>query len=231
MKTLGIIGGVGPQTTAKVYLSVIDHIRHSGSEAYPGIVIYNLPFPFSVENEAIVQGINSEKMIPYLIDGAKKLEISGATFGILPCNTLHKYIENIRESVKIPFLSIVEESVKTLQNSQVKTVGILASQTTIDSDIYGSKLNANNIATIYPDKSEQQDINNIIIEIINGKNSESLLIKIANIIESLNKKGADCILLACTDLQIVTSGNKFSLPVYDTTEILIKSSVNELKLS
>jgi len=77
MKTLGILGGIGPQTTSKIYLSVIDSIRKKGAEKYPPIVIYNLPFPFVIENEAIVQGINSEKMISYLIDGAKILEKSG----------------------------------------------------------------------------------------------------------------------------------------------------------
>jgi len=79
MKTLGIIGGLGPQTTAKIYLSVVDLVRKSGEDKYPPIVIYNLPFPFTIEREAIIQGVNSEKMLPYLINGAKVLEKAGAS--------------------------------------------------------------------------------------------------------------------------------------------------------
>lgn len=80
IKTLEIIGGLGPETTSKVYLRVIDLIRKGGSKKYPAIVIYNLPFPFQIEREAIIEGVNSQKMIPYLIKGAKVLEKAGASF-------------------------------------------------------------------------------------------------------------------------------------------------------
>lgn len=109
MKTIGILGGVGPETTSHVYHSIINLFRKSQLKRYPSIVIYNLPFPFVIEKEVIIDGINSHKMIPYLIRGAKILEKAGADFGILPCNTLHKYIERIRRVVKIPFLSILDE--------------------------------------------------------------------------------------------------------------------------
>src|SRR3989344_3312743 len=107
---------------------------------YPSIVIYNLPFSFAIEKEAITQGKNSERMIPYLVEGAKILEKAGADFGILPCNTLHKHINEIRASVKIPFLSILEETFLSLQSLKVKTVGVLATQTTVDSKIYSGVL-------------------------------------------------------------------------------------------
>ena len=136
MKTLGIIGGLGPETTSKIYHLVIDSFRKNKKKKYPSIVIYNLPFPFTVENEAIVKGINSYKMLPYLINGAKILEKSGASFGILPCNTLHKYIKEIRRSVRIPFLSILDETALILKKHKIKDVGILATATTVRSKIY-----------------------------------------------------------------------------------------------
>src|SRR3989344_1370079 len=139
MKTLGILGGVGPATTSKVYLSVIDSVRKI-KKNYPSMTIYNLPWPFALEDEIIIKGKNSEKMIPYLVEGAKILEEAGANFGILPCNTLHKHIEEVRASVKIPFLSILEETASTLCRLKIKNIGILASQTTIDSKIYHKPL-------------------------------------------------------------------------------------------
>src|SRR3989338_7110204 len=155
MKTLGIIGGVGPETTAKVYLSVIDLIRKSGQEKYQGIVICNLPFPFIIEKEAILDGVNSDKMLPYLIDGVKTLEKAGASFGILPCNTLHKYIKEIRASVKIPFLSILEETVSKLKSLNIKTVAVFGTQTTVDSKIYSHALEKSKIKVLYPTKPQQ----------------------------------------------------------------------------
>jgi aspartate racemase len=228
MKTLGIIGGLGPQTTSKVYLSVIDLIRKSGKDKYPPILIYNLPFPFIIENEAIIQGINSEKMVPYLIDSAKILEKGGANLGILPCNTLHKYISEIRESVKFPFLSILEETALFLKIKNVQTIGILATETTIHSKIYENILFDNKINILYPEKEEQKVINNIIIGLLDGKSGELYSKKIETICESLCKRGAENILLACTDLQLAISMVNSPIPIIDTTDILIKASVREL---
>ena len=228
MKTLGIIGGLGPQTTSKVYLSIIDLIRKNGKDKYPPILIYNLPFPFVIENEAIVQGINSEKMLPYLLDGARILEKGGSDFGILPCNTLHKYINEIRESVKFPFISILEETVLFLKAKKIKTIGILATETTIKSKIYENILNKNGINVLYPSKTDQEIINNIIIELLNQKENKSHTSKIESVCESLNKLGAENILLACTDLQLAIIGVNSSVPIIDTTDILIQATVKEL---
>ncbi|MFA6601379.1 MAG: amino acid racemase [Candidatus Paceibacterota bacterium] len=225
IKTIGIIGGVGPETTSKIYHSIIDTYKRQ-SDRYPSIVIYNLPFPFIIENEAIAKGINVHKMLPFLIDGAKILEKSGADFGILPCNTLHKYIKEIREAVKIPFLSILDETVLELISNKVKTVGVLATETTVKDRLYDSLLGKNGINVLYPTETEQKTINQLILELINktkGKCSEQQMEEICS---SLHKKGAGAILLACTDLQLAKINSK--IPIFDTTDILIAASVREL---
>lgn len=228
MKTLGIIGGVGPQTTSKVYLSLIELIRNNGGDKYPPILIYNLPFPFIIETEVIVQGINSEKMLPYLIDGANILEKGGADFGILPCNTLHKYINEIRQSVKFPFLSILEETVLELKSRKISTVGILATESTIQSKIYEDVLKENKINILYPTKTEQDSINNVIVELLNGVISLKHSQTIESVCRSLSEKGAGSVLLACTDLQLAISDVNSPIPVIDTTEVLIQAAFREL---
>jgi len=228
MKTLGILGGVGPQTTSKVYLSVIDLVRKSGKDKYPPILIYNLPFPLIIENEAIIQGINSQKMLPYLISGAKILEKAGADFGILPCNTLHKYIDEIRESIKFPFLSILEETVLILKLKKIKTIGILATESTIRSRIYEDILKKNEINILYPSQAEQRVINNIIVELLNGRKSDLHSKKIEIICKSFQAKGSKGILLACTDLQLAMKNANSPITIIDTTDILIRASVREL---
>ncbi|KKT16980.1 MAG: Aspartate racemase [Parcubacteria group bacterium GW2011_GWB1_43_6] len=228
MKTLGIIGGLGPQTTAKVYLSVINLIRKNGEDKYPPIVIYNLPFPFIIEKEAIIEGRNAEKMLPYLIDGAKILEKSGADFGILPCNTLHKYIKEIRESVNIPFLSILDETVLELKTKKIQTVGLLATKTTIESRIYEKVLVEKGIRIICPTEEGQNQIYDIIVQLLNGEENDLQSKKIEIVCNSLHEKGAESILLACTDLQLAISSVKSPIPIVDTTEVLINASVRTL---
>ena len=227
MKTLGILGGVGPETTSKVYHSVIDSIRKNGGKYYPSITIYNLPWPFSLEDEMIIHGRNSEKMIPYLINGAKILEKAGVSFGILPCNTLHKHINEIRTSVKIPFLSILEETKLKLKSLNINKVGILASQTTINSNLYGKILQENGVSLVYPSKEEQDKINKVIVELVRGKSKKLHSKKLTAVCKSLSRSGAKSIVLACTDLQLIAN-IKSSVPIIDTTEVLIQASVREL---
>lgn len=228
MKTIGILGGVGPETTSKVYHSIVDLFRKNKEDKYPSILIYNLPFPFIIEEEAIVKGINSEKMIPYLVDGAKILEKAGADFFILPCNTLHKFTKEIREVVKIPFLSILEETVSQLKLMRIKTVGILATETSVQDKLYDEILKQNNINFLYPTRKEQDGINKIIIELLGGKKNQLQEKKIKNVFLSLKNRGAEAILLACTDLQLLTSTIHISIPIIDSTEILIRASVKEM---
>jgi aspartate racemase len=225
-RTIGILGGVGPETTSKVYHSIIDSFKLEGKKKYPSIVIYNLPFPFAIEDEAILQGRNSEKMLPYLLAGAKILERAGADFGILPCNTLHKYMPQIRASVKIPFLSILEETVLELRKMKIKSVGILATETTIREKLYTDILGNNGIDILYPTRAEQDEINKIIVELLKNKKDKSQESKIKSICEALHRRGAKAILLACTDLQIIASKN-IGILIVDSTEIIIKASLRE----
>lgn len=228
MKTLGIIGGVGPQTTSEVYLSIVDLIRKNGREKYPPIVIYNLPFPFTLEHEAIVAGRNSEKMEPYLIEGAKILKKSGADIGILPCNTLHVFINQIREAAGFPFLNILEETALLLSSRNIKQVGILATETTIHSNLYKNRLENKSIKTVQPPRNEQDVLNNIIIQLLSGVKNAAQQDKLETICNNLVQQGADAILLACTDLQLIAKDIKCTVPIFDTTEILVRAAVREI---
>ena len=129
--------------------------------------------------------------------------------------------------MNIPFLSILEETVLRLKKLKVRTVGILATQSTVDSKIYSSILQKNKISVLYPSKTEQDEINKIIVKALNGE-TEFNSKKIEIILNSLQKRGAEAILLACTDLQLVISKIKLKIPIIDTTQILIEASIREM---
>lgn len=211
-----------------MYLAIIKRVRERGQEKYPPIVIYNLPFPFVVEKEAIVQGINAEKMVPYLVEGAKILEKSGADFGILPCNTLHKFMGEICKAARIPFLSILEETASVLEDKKVKRVGILATETTIESKIYESVLREVGINILYPSQSEQNVVKSVIIELLSETESNLQKEKLETVCNALSKRGAETVLLACTDLQLIASDIKTSAEIIDTTEILVNAAIREM---
>ena len=122
----------------------------------------------------------------------------------------------------------MEETTQKLKSLKIKKVGILATQSTINSKIYSTVLQKDNIALLYPTKPEQTEINKIIVELLNGRKNNSQAVKIKGIIDSLRKKGVECILLACTDLQLAVGEINSPISIINTTEVLIQASVREL---
>ena len=120
MKTIGIIGGLGPETTAEFYLDIVFSCQNLSKQSRPGILISSVPLPYQIEEDLITKNIGAERYIPFLVQEAKRLENSRADFIVMPCNSLHLFIQNIRDSVKIPVLSIVEETVKFFKNEGFK---------------------------------------------------------------------------------------------------------------
>ncbi|MFA5776174.1 MAG: aspartate/glutamate racemase family protein [Patescibacteria group bacterium] len=117
MRTVGIIGGLGSETTAEFYLDLIFSCQKKDKTSRPAIVIYSVPLPYAIEEDAIVRNTGLERFSTFLIKEAQRLEKTGADFIVMPCNSLHVFVEEIRKSVKVPVLNIVEETVKFLKGN------------------------------------------------------------------------------------------------------------------
>jgi len=122
MKTVGIIGGLGPETTSEFYLEVVFGCYEQNKGARPPILIWNIPLNYEIEQNFLKNATGEEKYLPYLIAAAKKLEKGGADFIVMPCNSMHIFINEIRRAVKIPVLSIVEETAKFLKAKKIKRI-------------------------------------------------------------------------------------------------------------
>jgi len=113
MKTLGIIGGLGPETTSEFYLDVVFSCQKKDKTNRPSIIIASVPLPYEIEEDAIEKNTGIERCLPFLIKEAKRLEKAGVDFIVMPCNSLHIYIKELRNAAKffsgasrIIFLSI-----------------------------------------------------------------------------------------------------------------------------
>ena len=125
MKTVGIIGGLGPETTSEFYLDLVFSCQKKDRTHRPAIVISSVPLPYVIEDDAISKNIGISRCLPFLITEARRLEKAGADFIVMPCNSLHVFIKEIRNVVKIPVLSIVEEVVRFLKKNKFNKVGIV----------------------------------------------------------------------------------------------------------
>lgn len=168
MKRIGIIGGVGAETTAKFYLDIILKSKRLKVNRNPSIVISSVSIPHNIESDFILENRGSERYIPLLFLEAKRLESAEVDFIVMPCNSLHIFIEHIRDSVDVPVLSIVEETVKFILKNNFKKIGLISTSATLENKLYENIFIENNISFISPDKLDQKKIGSIILNLVNG---------------------------------------------------------------
>lgn len=225
MKTVGIIGGLGPETTAKFYLEVLSSCFKSHNLGRPPMLIFNVPMSFKLEEEIITSSERTDFFLPFLTDAAIRLEKSGVDFIVIPCNTAHIFIDQVRKSVKIPILSIVEESVKFLTDRNIDRIGLLATTQTIETKLFDGHCRASGIKINKPNPRNQIQIASIINKILKNKHSLSDQKKLLKIMDDF--EDSDCVLLACTDLQLLMPDHE-NIKAFDTMKILADATVREI---
>jgi aspartate racemase len=227
MKTLGIIGGLGPETTASFYLELISLSAQMNTSQRPPMLIWNVAMPYAIEQQVLVDGVGEEKFLPYLIEGAQNLERGGADFLVMPCNTLHVLIEGIRASVSVPVISILDTTTKALVDENITRVGFLSTAVTVKKQIYDTKFKNAGITTIIPTSAEQEVANNVIYNIVSNDVKPGDTDKLQTIVDSLITQDVEAIVLACTDLQQLVNPNQ-KVKVFDTMKILAQAAAREM---
>lgn len=224
---MGVIGGLGPETTSEFYLDVIFMCQKQNNESRPGIVISSVPLPYQIEEDAISKNQGFERIKPFLIDEAKRLEKSGADFIVMPCNSLHVFIEDIRKSVSIPVLSIIEETVSYIKKKDYKSVGIVSTSATIKNKLYENAFEKSGIKYLTPNEFEQEKMSKYIYNLVIGQKNNRDRDGLLEIIDNLVAKKVEAVALACTDLQLLIPKHS-EVEVFDTMKILAEASVRKI---
>jgi aspartate racemase len=227
MKTVGIIGGLGPETTAEFYLDLIFSCQKKDRTSRPNIIIASVPLPYKIEEDVISRNAGAERILPFLTGEAKRLEDAGADFIVMPCNSLHVFIKEIRKAVKVPVLSIVEETVKFLKKNDFNKVGIVSTSATIQNKLYENAFRENRIDYKTPDGFQQAEMGKIILNLVNGRQDNKDREKLIKIINDFENKEVDCVVLACTDLQLLIPKHQ-TLKIFDTMKIFADATVQEI---
>jgi len=227
MRTVGIIGGLGPETTSEFYLKVISLCYKKDPTARPPMLMWSIPLEYQIEKDLITSAMGEERYLPYMIDAAKRLEQGGADFIVIPCNSVHIFINEVRASVHIPVLSIVDETVRLLESKGVKEVGLLATTTTVQKNLYQSQLQDKGITTHLLARSNQELIGTVINRLVLGQETEEDKAVLLSMIKDFTEKGISNILLACTDLQLLVPQID-NAEILDTMEILAQATAKEI---
>ncbi len=222
-KTLGIVGGLGTETSCSFCFSVNQQVKKNSPEQ-PHMIMDNIPVPKEVER-AIAHGEDSKEMGLLLENSVRRLNQSGAHLIVIPCNTVHVFIDKLREQSTVPILSIIEETTNECVELGFHKVGLLASSTTVRQKLYHEKLRENGIELITPSEQQQDFLSECIIKILNNRLVKEERQKIIKILEQLQQSGAEAIILGCTDLFLAVKPEDVTLPLINSTAVLENSVV------
>lgn len=217
-KTIGIIGGQGPVSTADFYMHIVKYYQDKFGARYvrdfPPMIIFSVPTPDLVESVE-----NEELTFSMIADATKRLERDGSDFIIIVCNSLQYLIGRLQALVKIPIISIAPISVEYIKNKGYKTVGILATDTTIKKRVYDSSLNEKGIKLVIPNEVDQNSVAEVILNEIGGRVTTKDTEKLKKVVRNLQKGGAAAIMLACTELPLVLKQRDVNIPLIDCNEL------------
>ena len=223
MKTVGIIGGMGPLATVHLFERIVLRTKAQKDQEHIRVIIdnnTNIP-----DRTKAILG-DGENPVEELVVSARILENSGADFLIMPCNTAHYFIEDIKKCVHIPFINMPEETVKYTYDKYGKdtVVGIMATDGTIKSKIYENYYCKLGIKTVVPIKT-QEKVMEFIYDVIKKGNYNAGTDLLFECVNELKDLGATVFLLGCTELSSAQYLYKFSGNFINPLEVLTESAI------
>ena len=225
MKRIGIIGGIGPESTVEYYKMIIGafHERQPALD-YPEIIIYSANLSSLTR---ILEAKNWPGLIDWLLEKVVALQKAGAEFAVIGSNSPHVVFKEVNSGSPIPMLSIVDETGKNAQNRALKKLGLLGTRFTMESDFFQNSFELKGMTVIVPEKEDQEFIHHklfseIELGIIKDSTREDLL---AIVKKMIDRHSIDAVILGCTELPLILNQDKFGIPFLNTTAIHAESIV------
>ncbi len=225
MKTIGILGGLGPESTVDYYKGINRAVykKTNGSD-YPQIIVYSANLN---EFWKIIETREWDNLTDWLVDKIKTLHGAGADFAAIASNTPHTVFDEVKSRSPIPMLSIVEQTCQRAKSSGLKRCGLFGTGFTMQSSFYPDCFKREGIKLIVPDKDDQELINDkIFSELESGivkDKTRNLFLKIAK--KMIDTESIDSLILACTELPLILKNDEYGIPFLNTTAIHIESIV------
>ena len=224
MKTIGLIGGMTWESSLEYYRIINEIInRKLGGSYSANCILYSVNFD---EIEKLQHEEKWDELTELMIKTAKKLEKSGAEFLIICANTMHKMAGDIQNYVNIPLLHITDVTAEKIIKKGLRKVGLLGTKFTMVEDFYKRRLKERfNIEVIVPDENEIEIVHAIIYKELGlGIKKRFSKEKFIEIIKNLVSKGAEGVILGCTEISFLIKQEDVNIPVFDTIVIHAKAA-------
>jgi len=231
-KRIGILGGMSPESTTEYYEYITrTYTERFGDYGYPEIIIYSVSFqpyvdwPQEDRWDLVAQGLS---------EAAQRLEAAGADFIIIATNTMHLVFDQVQASVNVPMLSLLDavgEAILGLRSGdlakQSNTVGLLGTRFTMEKTFYQDAVARRGITVLVPDAADREYVNSVIYdELVAGQIRDESRAGFVAIIEKLAERGAEGVILGCTEIPLLVNEADAGIPLFDTTAIHAEAALN-----
>jgi aspartate racemase len=225
MKTIGLVGGTGWISSAEYYKIINEETnRRLGGLEFAKCILFSLNYgqidSFNKEND-------NDGIYSLILDASMKLINAGADCLVLCANTLHQFVEKLEPKINVPVIHIATATAKEIKKRNLNKIGLLGTKQTMEMDFYKLKLKEENIESLIPGTGErefiQRTINNELVNGIFSDESRSRFIEICN---DLNRRGAEGIVLGCTEIPLLVKQEDIRIPSFNTLLIHSISAVD-----
>lgn len=224
-KKIGIIGGVGPQSTNFIYERIIHFSQRkynaSNNSDYPALLIASVPVPDFISNKD-----NIDQAKGMLIDTVKALTKAGATRLCIGSNTVHILLEELKKHTDVQFISMIELVANKCFTSGFKKVGILGTPVLVNSNLYPKELSKYDIEAIMPSEDQLKIVDNIIRHVIAGSKDEDRKNDYIGVLNDMFDKGANAVILGCTELPLAVNYEALGNRTINTDAVLAEGVVD-----
>jgi len=217
-KRIGILGGLTPESTVPYYLHIIHRYEEMfHNHSYPEIVIFSVSFQ---KFEDWMEREDWESMELELAKGLRALHGAGADFAVIATNTMHNLYEKLDRWNIVPLLSLLDATAAEVKMAGIKRVGLIGTKFAMNKPYYREGLAEFGIKTVVPDEEDQAYIGKVIFEELSyGILKEESRRGYLEIMERLKEKGAQGVILGCTEIPLLIKQEHTKIPVFDTTSI------------
>lgn len=226
MKVIGLIGGMSCESTAHYYARLNERVREAlGGLHSAEMVMWSVDFAPIAQMQAEGRWQEASAQLAAI---ARRLEAAGAEVIVLATNTMHKVADTIEAAIDIPFLHIADATAAKIREAGKRKPAIMATRFTMEQDFYTGRLREKfGIEAITPDEADRARVHQIIYdELCVGRVSETSRAAFVDVAESLKAKGADCLVLGCTEVGMLLNAGNSPLPIFDTTLIHADAAVD-----
>ncbi|MBB3316141.1 aspartate racemase [Rhizobium sp. BK181] len=224
MQTIGLIGGMSFESSAVYYRMINEMVRERlGGLSSAELLMHSVNFD---EIVSMQKAGDWDAAANRLGDVALHLQIAGARCVLICTNTMHLIADNVASRISVPLIHIIDETAESLKAAGCKRPLLLATRYTMEHGFYADRMKRLGVDIVVPEAADRTSVHDIIFnELCAGKVLDSSRERLMQIIERERAKGADGIILGCTEICLILDPNGLPLPGFDTTEIHARAAV------